>query len=219
MAASVARCFPILFYATHMLTVQYCYTFLDGHCDLLLKKRKALSQSDRLRLETMTHPLRQMQFIAGRLLLQQAAAKAGYAIALTDMVIHPLGRLDLSADLQSAISITHSHHYVAAAFSDRGALGIDSEYKKSNRPFLAIARRTFNAQQYRWLVSLPDIQQMHAFYRLWLEKEARYKAGVKSSVTGDMQSWQDENYAHGVWSFCPVRLVLYPVTLTDSVPA
>ncbi|QQS16813.1 MAG: 4'-phosphopantetheinyl transferase superfamily protein [Neisseriales bacterium] len=201
-----------------MLTVQYCYAFLDGHYDFLLEKRKALSQSDRLRLKTMTHPLRQAQFIAGRLLLQQAAKKAGYAIALTDMAIHPFGHLYLSTDLRCATSITHSHHYVAAAFSDRGTLGIDSEYKKSNRPFLAIARRTFNAQQYRWLVSLPDIQQMNAFYRLWLEKEARYKAGLKNPVTGNMQSWYDENYAHGAWSLCPVRLVLHLVTLTDSVP-
>lgn len=203
--------------ATPMITVQYCYTFLDSHCDVLLTKHKALSQSDRLRLTTMVHPLRQAQFITGRLLLQQAARQAGHSIALTDIAIHWSGRLYLTAHLPCAISITHSHRYVAAAFSDQGVLGIDSEYKKPNRPFLAIARRTFSAQQYRWLMLLPRTQQMNAFYRLWLEKEARYKAtGWQNPATGNMQSWCYENYAHGVWSHCPARLALHRVALTDA---
>lgn len=195
-----------------MIKAQYCYTFLDDTHDLLLKKHVTLSQADRLRLATMTHPLRQAQFIAGRLLLQQAAKEAGYSIALTDMAIHPHGRLYLTSHLQCAASITHSYYYVAAAFSDKGELGIDSEYQKPNRPFLVIARRTFNTEQYRWLMLLPDSQQMGAFYRLWLEKEARYKAGWKNLINGDMQSWQDEKYAHGVWSSCPMQLFFHPVT-------
>ena len=129
------------------------------------------------------------------------------------MAINSAGQVYFSSYPQLAISITHSHHYVAAACAPINQLGIDSELKATGRFLINIAKRVFIKQKYDQLRMLPTHQRQAFFYQLWVEKEARYKAQFKNNNEGFAQHWQDRYYTHCLVASSPISRVCIKIPL------
>lgn len=199
-----------------MTTIQYCYTFLDDILSIL-QTPIVLSLKDQKRLMVITHPMRKVRFIVGRLLLQRALQKAGVFVPLAAITSGSAGHPYVVSYPSYALSATRSNRYVAVACSCNGLLGIDSEYKKLGRPILAIAKLFFDDNSYKRIVFLPYQEQISAFYILWLAKEVCYKAGVQHFEIGTMKNWWDDEYAHGVWFSKPADFVRDQIPCLDLI--
>ena len=73
-------------------------------------------------------------------------------------------------------SVSHSKHVVVQAFADTQALGVDVEYVKYDRNYMALAKRYFHLQEFSLMKSLVPEQACQLFYTLWSLKEAVCKA-------------------------------------------
>jgi 4'-phosphopantetheinyl transferase len=90
--------------------------------------------------------------------------------------------------VQPGFSIAHSGRWVACAVSAQTALGLDIEMKDGARDLNALAAQAFDSvemSQWERLQGLPGDQRVEGFYRLWSEKEARFKLGI----TGGGHCW------------------------------
>ncbi len=77
-------------------------------------------------------------------------------------------------------SISHSGRWVACAVSTQTALGLDIEMRDPSRDLDALAAQAFGGDempQWERLRAQPEPQRVDGFYRLWSEKEARFKLG------------------------------------------
>lgn len=72
-------------------------------------------------------------------------------------------------------NLTHSAQLAMVAVA-RHAVGIDCEKVRHLERLLDIAQRQFSAAEYAALQSLPERDQLAAFYRCWTRKEAYVKA-------------------------------------------
>jgi len=141
-----------------------------------------LGASEAARYARFARPLRQRQFLLGRMLLRHAVgALLGVPPATVGALEQP-GRAPrlLLADAARAIpffSLSHSGHWVACAVSADTPLGLDIEVMDASRDVSALAAAAFDAGQCAALAGLPDAARVPAFYRLWSETEARHKLG------------------------------------------
>ena len=141
-----------------------------------------LSVSEALRYRRFVRPRRQRQFLAGRMLLRQAAgALLGVPAGMLSLIERP-GQAPalLLADASLAVpffSLSHSGGWVACAVSADTPLGLDIEVLNPARDLLSLAGQAFDAGEIAWLSQLPGDERVAAFYRLWSGKEARYKLG------------------------------------------
>ncbi|TFW17739.1 4'-phosphopantetheinyl transferase family protein, partial [Duganella callida] len=88
---------------------------------------------------------------------------------------------------QPGFSIAHSGRWVACAVSAQTALGLDIEMKDATRDLNALAAQAFDSvemSQWERLQGLPDAARIEGFYRLWSEKEARFKLGLAAGGHG-----------------------------------
>lgn len=131
---------------------------------------------------------RRRQFIVGRALLRLALSRvldvAPRAVRLEEQT----GRAPkLVAPVAGGIgfSIAHSGRWVGCAVSTCSALGLDIELRDPERDFTALAGQAFSeAEMAQWLAmsAMPKAMRVEAFYRLWCEKEARFKLGREEAV-------------------------------------
>jgi 4'-phosphopantetheinyl transferase len=81
---------------------------------------------------------------------------------------------------KSPIPVFLSTSYTTGAWilglSRGNALGIDIEYMKNDNRLLTIAERFFYPEEWIFIRSLPEDEQMKAFFHLWTLKEAYLKA-------------------------------------------
>lgn len=152
----------------------------------LQRYRGWLTASEMARHQRFVRAQRQRQFIVGRVLLRMALGRllrvAPQEIRLDEQV----GKAPrLSAPLVKGagpgFSIAHSGRWVACAVSAQTALGLDIELRDAARDLPALAAQAFDsAEMAQWarLQDLPGEQRTDGFYRLWSEKEARFKLGV-----------------------------------------
>jgi 4'-phosphopantetheinyl transferase len=129
---------------------------------------------------------RRRQFVVGRGLLRMALGRALNVAPQTICLEERPGmapRLllpELPAAAGVGFSISHSGRWVACAASAQTALGLDIEMRDASRDIGALAAQAFDAfEMSGWerLQSLPEAQRVDGFYRLWSEKEARFKLG------------------------------------------
>lgn len=73
-------------------------------------------------------------------------------------------------------NVSHSGEWVLYAFSVSAACGVDVEKIRQRNNNLKIAQRFFHGTESAYLQSLAAPQQCHAFYRMWVLKEAYAKA-------------------------------------------
>ncbi|MES2352234.1 MAG: 4'-phosphopantetheinyl transferase superfamily protein [Pseudomonadota bacterium] len=154
--------------------------------DDLLRFRGWLGPGETARYQRFVRAQRQRQFVVGRVLLRLALSRLlGAApqdirleeqIAKAPRLIAPAAKGGLPG-----FSIAHSGRWVACAASAQTALGLDIEMMDAGRDLAALAEQAFDsAEMAQWqrLRMLPDAQRVEGFYRLWSEKEARFKLGL-----------------------------------------
>lgn len=130
-----------------------------------------LSQAERQRVEKLSHPRKQRQFLRGRLLLQ---------FALQDLLGSPLAyTLDESGAVDCdqpgyALGLSHSREVTVVGIGPGSRLGLDIEAIRS-RDYLAVAKAYFHPDECQRLKALPADEGLNRFYQLWCLKEARVK--------------------------------------------
>ncbi len=80
---------------------------------------------------------------------------------------------------------SHSEDLLLLAISQENELGVDVERIRPEIDHFVIARHFFAAEERSWLQSLSSRDQVEAFYRLWICKEAALKAegsGLRQSL-------------------------------------
>jgi 4'-phosphopantetheinyl transferase len=154
--------------------------------DDLQRFRGWLGPGETARYQRFVRAQRQRQFVVGRVLLRLVLSRllgvAPQDIRLEEQV-GKAPRLTAPAVKGGppGFSIAHSGRWVACAASARTALGLDIEMMDGGRDLAALAEQAFgSAEMSQWerLQGLPDAQRIEGFYRLWSEKEARFKLGL-----------------------------------------
>ncbi|PFH12590.1 4'-phosphopantetheinyl transferase [Collimonas sp. PA-H2] len=149
----------------------------DADCDRFLA---CLSEPELLRYRRFLRPLRQREFLLGRILLRFAVAQlAGIAFEAVELIERqgraPQLRLPVACPVMPQFSLSHSRGWVACATSADTPVGIDIEALDSGRDVEALARSAFSSAESNWLSGRPDAERVETFYALWSAKEALYK--------------------------------------------
>lgn len=169
-----------------MPTALLWITDADAVTDADLQRyRSWLTASEMARHQRFVRAQRQRQFIVGRVLLRTALARA-LGIAPQDIKLEEqVGKAPRMATpvLKAApgFSIAHSGRWVACAVSTQTALGLDIELRDGSRDLAALAAQAFDADemaQWARIQGYSGDERVDGFYRLWSEKEARFKLGV-----------------------------------------
>ncbi|WP_295996464.1 4'-phosphopantetheinyl transferase superfamily protein [Rugamonas sp.] len=141
-----------------------------------------LSESEAARYRRFVRPLRQRQFLIGRVMLRRALCAVLDLPAGVPVVEEHVGhapRVTLPAGVPApGFSIAHSGDWVACAVSAGTALGLDIELLDPGRDIIALAEQNFDAIELAALGMEPPARRMAAFYRMWSGKEARFKLGA-----------------------------------------
>lgn len=137
-----------------------------------------LGESELLRYRRFLRPLRQREFLLGRILLRFAVAHlAGVAFDAVHVIERenqaPLIRLPTV--VLPHFSLSHSRGWVACAASIDTALGLDIEMLDPERDVDAIGRAAFSETESNWLSSRTAQDKVADFYALWSSKEALFK--------------------------------------------
>jgi len=85
---------------------------------------------------------------------------------------------------QLEFNLSHSAEKALFAFCLNRPLGIDLERLRINTDILSLAKRFFTPGEYKDLTSLPLEDQLEAFFRCWVRKEAFIKAKEKGLSLG-----------------------------------
>jgi 4'-phosphopantetheinyl transferase len=153
----------------------------------LQRWRGWLTPDEMARHQRFVRAQRQRQFVVGRVLLRVALARllnvAPQEIRLEERVgqaprlVAPLGK----GQQPPGFSLAHSGRWVACAVSAQTALGLDIEMKDATRDLNVLAAQAFDSVEmslWERLQGLPGNERVEGFYRLWSEKEARFKLGL-----------------------------------------
>jgi 4'-phosphopantetheinyl transferase len=153
----------------------------------LLRYRGWLSAGETARYQRFVRAQRQRQFVVGRILLRAVLARlldvAPQDVRLEEQVGNA-PRLIAPAlkGPPPGFSISHSGRWVACAASIQTALGLDIEMRDPGRGLSALAEQAFDVDEMvQWgrMQYLSDEQRVENFYRMWSEKEARFKLGAE----------------------------------------
>lgn len=93
-----------------------------------------------------------------------------------------------------------------------GEVGCDIEQVRPRARFMAIARHSFAANLCDWLESLPEVEHIPQFWRLWTAHEA-----VLKQRGGTV--WQMEQLHLPLQTLCPPDRFLHHVTVEDRLIA
>jgi len=69
-------------------------------------------------------------------------------------------------------SVSHCKDKVVQIFSFSDEVGVDIEFRNSNRRYLNLAKRYFHKFEYNQLTTIPAQDSLKLFYNLWTVKEA-----------------------------------------------
>jgi 4'-phosphopantetheinyl transferase len=139
-----------------------------------------LSETEMLRYQRFLRPLRQREFLLGRILLRFAISRlagiAPDAVHVTERKDQaPLVQLPGTGAVCPRFSLSHSRGWVACAASIDTALGLDIEVLDAGRDVDAIGRAAFSEAESSWLSGSPAKDKVADFYALWSSKEALFK--------------------------------------------
>jgi 4'-phosphopantetheinyl transferase len=95
-------------------------------------------------------------------------------------------------------SLSHAGDLLAVAVGVDRAVGVDVEKSASSPDILALARRYFCPDEYRWLLAREGADQTDQFFRIWTRKEAYLKArGVGIGAISSCPSVLDDTVSDG----------------------
>jgi 4'-phosphopantetheinyl transferase len=158
----------------------------------LLRYRDWLSASEVARYQRFARAQRLRQFVVGRILVRKAL---GALLRVAPRDIHLEEQVAKAPLLVSpavkggmpGFSIAHSGRWVACAVSAQTALGLDIEMRDAGRDLTALAAQAFDEREMaRWERAQyqSEQQRIDGFYRMWSEKEARFKMGATTPADG-----------------------------------
>lgn len=155
--------------------------------------------ADRAAADRRGHPAGIRRTLLGRALTRALVADlTGADPAACEITTEDSGKPSVrlpSGAAGPAVSVSHSGAVVAAAATALGALGIDVEQHRRNRPFDALAAFAFGARE-RAAAASPE-----AFYRIWSLREAMSKATGKGlREAADRTDRVPDGPAEGAWS-------------------
>lgn len=164
---------------------------------------------------------RRRQFVAGRVLLRMALAPLLQVQPQQVMLEERNGlapRLLTAAPGGTApgFSISHSGRWVACAVAEH-AVGLDIEVRDPARDLDALAKQAFEADEMaRWqqMRHWEAAERIEGFYRLWSEKEARFKLGM--AVGGHCVTLPHEELSVVLCS--PVEMASVPQPVLVTLP-
>lgn len=162
---------------------------------------RCLPADEQARYWRITAPLRQRQFLWGRIALRQALAEVtGLAPMQLSLAYQADGKPYLANAPHLHFSLSHTDLQVWVAV-DILPVGIDGERVRPGRDVLAIARRTWPAAEQAALQETPPDARLLRFYTLWTRKEALAKASGRGlmavlavDVTQETVDWADRHW-------------------------
>lgn len=175
----------------------------------------SLSTSSKTKLATIQSPARAQQFILGRMLLAQAAARAlnlDYSTAdIEEGEFFPY--LRLATHLHASIS--HSGDSLGVTVNtERVGLDIESCRPKANIAKLAVF--ALHQDEASWVNTLAEESQ-ERFYLLWTLREAAFKAGIRDQVIRGSSLVHDQ-IIRTDWHWCSEREQQLRVSIAAKVP-
>ncbi len=158
----------------------------DAVADADLQRfRDWLSDGELARYQRFVRAQRLRQFVVGRVLLRKALGGL-LNVALREIQLEErVGKAPLLVSPvvkggMPGFSIAHSGRWVACVVSGQTALGLDIEMRDAGRDLAALAAQAFDAREVSRWEGLPEARRVDGFYRMWSEKEARFKLGAAS---------------------------------------
>ena len=148
----------------------------------LLGFRDWLSAGELARYQRFVRAQRLRQFVVGRVLLRKALGRLLNVEAREIQLEEQVGKAPLLVSPvvkggMPGFSIAHSGRWVACVVSAQTALGLDIEVRDAGRDLAALAAQAFDAREMAHWEGLPEALRVDGFYRMWSEKEARFKLG------------------------------------------
>ncbi len=142
-----------------------------------------LSEQDRARAATISHPGARQRFVVGRALLRRTIAEHSPDLGDGELQIDVAasGRPHLGDGHSLEISLAHTHGLVVAAVADGTPVGIDVEPIDREAPAASAAWLTPTELERLGAVDAPDPRGL---LRRWLAKEAALKACDQLGPTG-----------------------------------
>jgi len=135
-----------------------------------------LSAQEQQRLQSMTSPQRQREFICGRgglrLLLSHYLERSPHELEM----IHTASGKPLLANSRWHFNLSHAQNLILCAISEGLSVGVDIETRSRSCPMHRIMRRWADPASYQAWQHLTKQQQREAFWRWWTQKEAIAKA-------------------------------------------
>jgi 4'-phosphopantetheinyl transferase len=141
---------------------------------------EVLSAEERARALHQRVEADRVRYIVTRAMARQLLARLARTIP-QEIVFgsNPFGKPLVSWPPQAArihFNVSHSDELAAIAVTAAAEIGIDLEQMSVASELLELAGRFFADDEYQWLVSLPESEQLRGFYRIWTLKEATLKA-------------------------------------------
>lgn len=152
-------------------------TCLDEDDDTLERFRRTLAPEEMDRAGRFRFERLQRHFIAGRGFLRDVLAR--YLPARPEELrfsYNDYGKPSLTGEQSLQFNMSHSHEVGLVAVTRAAAVGVDVEHIRADFASDEIARRFFSRLEVETFNSLPQEEQVAAFFRCWSRKEAYIKA-------------------------------------------
>ena len=157
-----------------------------------------LGRGERERLETMRHPQRRAQFLAGHGLARELLARVeggNWRDWQLERDAHGAPQTLYRGRASNLhLSLAHSGTRIACAVSDQ-PLGLDLESAPRQRDLLTLAETLYPDEFFRFLAQLDEDERRRHFYRRWTLDEAHGKAlgtGLQAKTLAH-QHWRSAN--------------------------
>lgn len=125
------------------------------------------------------NPKRRQQFLAGRWLLAELLFNQACCPELPEIDTTDNGRPVFTGSGLPDFNISHSGEYIMVALSYGHRLGLDVEHIRPRNKLMALAKYSFSAEEYQWLMAQPESQQTDRFWQLWTLRESTLKLAAK----------------------------------------
>jgi len=151
---------------------------------------RLLTADERERVTAVVHGAERARRIAGRGLLRVLLGhRLGVDPARLGFSVGARGkpRLILPAGRGLEFNLSHSGDYLAIAWAEAGAIGIDIECPRPVRDTVALVERFFSHEEREAFNSVSEQDRECVFRRLWTGKEAVLKA-VGCGIAGGLEA-------------------------------
>jgi 4'-phosphopantetheinyl transferase len=130
-----------------------------------------IARADRLRIE-----LARSRFVAGRAFLRETLSSY-LGVTAEDILLGmgEWGKPHLEGPVPLCFNLSHAAGLAVLAVSLKREVGIDMERTAKDLPYREIAKMFFSPREKGELFTLPQQEQLAAFYRCWSRKEAYLK--------------------------------------------